>query len=180
MPKQPHFERIARVLALSILIGWSVAKVSAQQAPARPPSDDASAEVISNSAVEISATAEKLGFRLKSLESIDQRLTPLVASEAIVGCNALILKDDQEVFYGQWGQRDREQAEPMTRDTIFRIYSMSKPVTSIAVMQLVEQGKLDLDVPVAEYLPEFTNLKVLENQIGPAGGGATQTTDDNS
>ena len=60
-----------------------------------------------------------------------------------------------------WGAADQAADKPIKADTIFRIYSMSKPVTSVAVMMLVEQGKIDLDVPVSEYLPELSNLKVL-------------------
>ncbi len=78
----------------------------------------------------------------------------------VVGCSALVSKGDDEVFFNTWGMRDREHQLPMKRDTIFRIYSMSKPITSVAVMQLVEKGLIDLDDPVAKYLKEFSDLKV--------------------
>ena len=56
--------------------------------------------------------------------------------------------------------RDVESKRPMTADTIFRLYSMSKPVTSVAAMMLVEDGKLRLDDPVAKYIPAFADVKV--------------------
>ena len=79
----------------------------------------------------------------------------------VVGCNALIYQGQREIYYGQWGMRDREKKRPLTRDTIFRIYSMSKPITSVAVMQLVEQGQIDLDTPLHQYLPALADVKVL-------------------
>jgi len=77
-----------------------------------------------------------------------------------VGVSALIFKDGEEVYFGAFGMRDRENAEPMTRDTIAVIYSMTKPVTGVALMQLYEQGHFDLDEPIGTYLPELANLMV--------------------
>ena len=117
---------------------------------------------------QIAPEAVALGFNTAKLQSINQRMNSLIVSGDAVGCSALILKDNQEVYFGAWGDRDREKEKPLTRDTIFRIYSMTKPITSIAVMQLVEQGKIDLDIPVSEYLPELKDLKVLETNVAGA------------
>ncbi len=116
--------------------------------------------------VQISNQAAELGFDIKKLESIDRKIDQLIKSEKVVGCSALILKEGKEVYFGKWGYQNKRKKIPLDRNTIFRIYSMTKPITSIAAMQLVEQGKLDLDKPIATYLPEFADLKVLETQDG--------------
>ena len=80
-----------------------------------------------------------------------------------MGASTLVIQENAEKFYGSWGYKDAEKGEGITRDTIFRIYSMTKPITSLAAMQLVEQGKIALDNPVSDYLPEFGNLGVSES-----------------
>lgn len=120
----------------------------------------------SASRVEISKEAEELGFDIKKLESIDRKLSKLLKDEKLVGCSALILRNDQNVYFGKWGFQNRRKETPVDRNTIFRIYSMTKPVVSVAAMQLVESGRLELDAPVSQYLPEFKDLKVLETKNG--------------
>lgn len=66
------------------------------------------------------------------------------------------------MFFNTWGYQDMENERPISRDTIFRIYSMTKPITSVAVMQLVEQGKMNLDDPVSQHLTEFKELEVVD------------------
>src|SRR6202048_4011200 len=66
----------------------------------------------------------------------------------------------QAVYFENFGVRDVESRRPMTADTIFRLYSMSKPITSVAAMMLVEDGKLSLDDPVSKYIPAFADVKV--------------------
>ena len=94
------------------------------------------------------------------LASVDQFLSDAVAKQKIVGASTLIIQDGREIFFDSWGDQDREQRIPISRSTIFRIYSMTKPVTSVAAMQLVEQGKMSLDDPVENYLPSFKDLKI--------------------
>ncbi|MBL4770733.1 MAG: beta-lactamase family protein, partial [Planctomycetes bacterium] len=93
--------------------------------------------------------------------AFDGVLNEAVEGGAVVGHNALIFQDGKVLYYGQSGQRDRAKGLPMERDTIFRIYSMTKPITSLAAMQLVEAGKIKLDEPVATYLPGFADIKLL-------------------
>ena len=93
------------------------------------------------------------------LEIIDEAIENGVTA----GANILIRKDGEEVFYGERGFADREEKKAIKRDTIFRLYSMSKPVTAVAVMILVERGVIDLAQPVSDFLPGFANLKVEEN-----------------
>ena len=116
-----------------------------------------------SASVSISQDAEELGFNVKKLGKIDKEFSSLLKRKKIAGVSAVVRRKGKEVFYGQWGYQDREKGIPLSRDSIVRIYSMTKPVTSVAVMQLVEQGKIELDVPVSKYLPEFGSLKVLDS-----------------
>ncbi|MGN1341142.1 MAG: serine hydrolase domain-containing protein [Oscillospiraceae bacterium] len=90
------------------------------------------------------------------------------------GVNFLALKDGKEIAYCEYGFRDIEQQKPMTRDTIFRMYSSSKPITAAAVMLLVSRGLVDIAADISVYLPEFSDLHV--NKDGrriPAAGPIT-------
>lgn len=77
-----------------------------------------------------------------------------------LGAISLIARDGRIVDVHVHGYRDLARTAPLKRDAIFRIYSMTKPLTSVAVLQLMEQGKLGLDDPVARYLPEFSDLRL--------------------
>jgi len=99
---------------------------------------------------------------------IDAALKAFTDSGALVGVSALVYQDGKEVYFGAFGDADREAKRAMARDTIVRIYSMTKPITGTALMQLWEQGKFRLDDPVAKYLPELANVKVYDG--GDAAG----------
>ena len=88
---------------------------------------------------------------------LDGVLQEAVASGEIAGCVAMLNQHGQEIYYGQAGYADREAGRPMTRDTIFRMFSMSKPVTACAAMILLERGQIDLLDPVQKYLPGFAD-----------------------
>ncbi|HEY0623635.1 serine hydrolase domain-containing protein [Sphingomonas sp.] len=88
---------------------------------------------------------------------IDRMLSAMVADGRAVGVSALIWKDGHEAYYGERGFADREGGKPFRRDTLVQIWSMTKPVTGVALMQLWEQGKFRLDDPLARYLPDFAN-----------------------
>jgi CubicO group peptidase (beta-lactamase class C family) len=91
---------------------------------------------------------------------IDAALKAMIADGRAAGTSALIWQDGREVYFGTAGTADREAKRPMRRDTIAQIYSMTKPVTGVALMQLWEQGKFHLDDPLAKYLPEYANMRV--------------------
>lgn len=80
----------------------------------------------------------------------------------IVGANVLLMQHGKELYSSCQGFADREARVPMTRDTIFRLFSMTKPVTAVAVLILAECGKLDLWDKVSKYIPEFKDCKVME------------------
>ena len=74
-----------------------------------------------------------------------------------MGANLLITKGNEELVYAQAGMADREAEKPIERNTIFRLYSMTKPITAVAAMILMERGMLDLYEPVADILPAFAH-----------------------
>lgn len=102
------------------------------------------------------------GFNAERLDRINSIMSRGVEEGTIPGCSAMVFKDGQEVFFNTWGYQDMENKEPISRATIFRIYSMTKPITSVAAMQLVEQGKMHLDDPVSKHLKEFKDLEVAD------------------
>ena len=102
---------------------------------------------------------------------IDQALASMVASGRIVGASALVWQGGKERYFGAAGFADREAKRPMTRDALAQIYSMTKPVTGVALMMLWEEGKFRLDDPLSKYLPEFANMQVLSGR--DASGKAT-------
>ena len=92
--------------------------------------------------------------------AIDAALKSMVDSQKIVGASGLVFQGGKEVYFGAFGLADRENNKPMARDTIVQIFSMTKPVTGVALMKLYERGKFQLDDPLEMYAPEFANLKV--------------------
>jgi len=86
---------------------------------------------------------------------MDRTMQDALKGKELAGANLLVLKDGAEVFYYEKGFSNVEAGNPIRRDTIFRLYSMSKPVTAAAVMILMERGLIDLFDPVSKYLPGF-------------------------
>jgi len=91
---------------------------------------------------------------------IADALSKMVDDGRAAGVSALIWKDGREAYFGTAGFADREGDRRMTRDTIAQIFSMTKPVTGVSLMQLWEQGKFGLDDPLSRYLPEFESMQV--------------------
>jgi CubicO group peptidase (beta-lactamase class C family) len=91
---------------------------------------------------------------------IERALSGMVDDGRTAGASVLIWKDGNEAYFGSAGFADRESERRMTRDTIAQIYSMTKPVTGVALMQLWERGKFGLDEPLFRYLPEFEGIRV--------------------
>ena len=98
----------------------------------------------------------------------DAALGGIIHSNALVGVSALVYQDGHEAYYGAFGKADREAGKPMARDTLVQIFSMTKPITGVALMSLYEQGKFDLDDPLSKYAPEFANMRVYAG-IDPHG-----------
>jgi CubicO group peptidase (beta-lactamase class C family) len=99
---------------------------------------------------------------------ITQTLQGFVDKGQLVGVSALVTQEGREAYFGAYGYADREARRPMARDTIVQVYSMTKPITGTALMQLWEQGKFHMDDPVSKYIPEMADVKVF-NGVDAAG-----------
>lgn len=112
-------------------------------------------------------TAENAGFSEAKLAAIPPMLQGVVDAGDLSGFVTLIFRHGKIAQLNTVGWRDIAAKSPMTRDTLFRIASMTKPVTSVAALMLIEEGKLKLDDPIAEWLPEFATMRVLKKADGP-------------
>ena len=99
-------------------------------------------------------------FNPQKLERVGDYLRDQVAQGKIPGAILLIQQHGKPVYHEFFGVRDVATKLPMTDDTIFRLFSMTKPITSVVAMQLIEEGKFKLDDPIAKYIPSFANVKV--------------------
>jgi CubicO group peptidase (beta-lactamase class C family) len=103
---------------------------------------------------------EDVGMSSQRLERIRLQMNADIAGGRIPGAVLLIARDGKIAWLNALGFQERKPQTPMRTDSIFRIASMSKPITSVAIMILAEEGKLDVGAPVAQYLPEFKEVKV--------------------
>lgn len=103
------------------------------------------------------------GMNSDSLQTVTGFLQAAVDSNKIPGAVAMIVKDGSIVYYETVGLADIEAGKEMQRDNIFRIASMTKPITSVAALMLAERGALNVNDPVSGYIPEFNDVRVLEN-----------------
>ena len=92
---------------------------------------------------------------------MDTMLSSAISSGEHVGVSALVFDEGKVVYTGAFGMADRERKVPVAMDTVFRIYSMTKPITSAVIMDLQEEGKLDINDPVSKYIPELANMQVI-------------------
>ena len=106
---------------------------------------------------------EDAGFDPARLKRLDDYMAGVVSSGRVAGMQTLLARHGQIVSYNTWGKANLETGAPLTKDSIFRIYSMTKPVTGVAMMVLFEEGKWRLDDPVTRYVPEFKNLRVVKS-----------------
>jgi CubicO group peptidase (beta-lactamase class C family) len=108
------------------------------------------------------ATPEDVGLSSERLGRIAAAIQKDVDDGRIAGGVSLVARHGKVVYFQAVGMADRDARKPMRTDSIFRICSMSKPLTSVAVMMLYEQGRFMLSDPVSNYLPEFKHMKVLD------------------
>lgn len=108
------------------------------------------------------AVPEAAGLSSKRLRLIDDLLNADIKAGKLPGAVLVIARKGIVVYSRSFGRRDPEKSLPMERDAIFRLYSMSKPVTAVAIMQLMEEGRLLLSDPVSRYLPDFDDMQVAE------------------
>ena len=93
---------------------------------------------------------------------LDSTLQSFVDLGDVAGVSALIFEKNEEVYFNAFGYADKAHKKPMARNTLVQIFSMTKPVTGVALMTLYEQGKFELDDPLEKYAPEFANMKVYQ------------------
>lgn len=129
-----------RLLVLATLSLLTVSPLTAQRLPAAAP--------------------EAVGISSERLGRIDRVFGAHVAEGRIAGAMGMIIRHGKVAYLSHWGMRDMEAGDPLEADDIFRIYSMTKPITSVAVMVLFEEGHFFLTDPIGRYLPELRGLEV--------------------
>ena len=117
------------------------------------------------------ATPESVGMSSKKLENLYNLGERYVAEGKLPGVLCMVARDGKLVYQSMHGNMDDEAGKPMQSDAIFRMYSMTKPIASVALMQLYEEGRFQLDDPVSMFIPEFADLRVLDK-----GGDADNYT----
>lgn len=106
------------------------------------------------------ADPESVGLSAEKLQRISPTIQKFIDEQKIAGVVTIVARRGRVVHFETYGMRNREALAPMQRDTIFRIYSITKPVVAVAAMMLYEEGSLSLHAPVSDYLPELGGLKV--------------------
>ena len=112
---------------------------------------------------------ESVGMSGERLARIGTWLKAEVAAGKIPGAVVLVARDGKVAYQETIGKLDPQKGTPMTSDAIFRIYSMTKPITTVAAMILVEEGRLTLDAPVSRFIPEFAKMQVGVEKTDAAG-----------
>jgi CubicO group peptidase (beta-lactamase class C family) len=108
--------------------------------------------------------AEDVGFSTERLARLTRITQEHVEAGRLPGAVILIARQGKIAYFESFGQRDRDRGLAMTPDSLFRIYSMTKPITSVAAMMLQEEGRFQVYDPVSRYLPELAKLKVGSEQ----------------
>jgi CubicO group peptidase (beta-lactamase class C family) len=114
--------------------------------------------------------AEKVGMSTQRLNRINEVMARHIEAGNITGAVTAVARRGKIVHFEAHGYSDLEKKTPMTKDALFRMASSSKPVTGVAVLMLVEEGRIRLSDPVSQYIPEFKNMKVAvpkEGQVEP-------------
>lgn len=112
------------------------------------------------------AKPESIGISSQRLEQVSYWMERQVASNRLAGLSAMIHRRGENAYFNCVGQMDAEAGKPVTEDTIFRIYSMTKPITAAAAMICYEEGHFQLDDPIAKFLPEFSEMQVWDGTPG--------------
>lgn len=135
---------IATALVATLLGGGSTAALAAPKAAVMAP-----------------AAPESVGFSAEGLKKLDAHMQGLVDTGHLPGVTTMLVRHGKVVNFEVHGKKGFD-GPPMTKDTIFRIYSQTKPITGVAMMILFEEGKWKLDDPVSQYVPEFASLRVFK------------------
>ena len=156
MPIRQH-KRISRVLVSFSALALVAALLPAQQ----PAAKIAQAQPAARHALDMTLVKpESVGFSSERLERLHALMQQTVDQKQLAGVVTILARHGKVVDYRTYGVRDMASGAAMTRDTIFRDYSMTKPVTGVAMMILYEQGKWLPSDPISKFIPEFAHLKV--------------------
>jgi CubicO group peptidase (beta-lactamase class C family) len=112
----------------------------------------------------VATLPEDVGISSERLAMIDPILQGYVDRDEIAGSVAIVGRHGKIVYNKAFGMADKEARSPMRKDTIFRLASMTKPITAVAVMMLYEEGRLLLTDPVSKFIPEFKDMKVKDSK----------------
>src|ERR1043165_2626657 len=115
---------------------------------------------------QIEASPEDVGLSSAGMARLTRHIQAYVDAGKFPGAISMVQRRGKVVHFQTYGRRDLETGTPVEPETIFRIYSMTKPIVSVGLMTLYEEGRFQLDDPVSQYLPQFRGLKVF------AGGTA--------
>ncbi|MDZ4318596.1 MAG: serine hydrolase domain-containing protein, partial [Phenylobacterium sp.] len=132
--------------AAAVALALAPAPVLAQRAPA---------------ALSPASSPESVGFSSERLKRLDTAMAKAVSDGRVAGMTTLLARHGKVVAFNTYGRASLADGRPMEKDAIFRIYSMTKPITGVALMILFEEGRWRLDDPVSRYLPELKDLKVM-------------------
>ena len=171
--------RAARLTGIVALLAGSVAFAACGPAEvAETPSPEAEAAADAPMAAESpasglpTATPDTVGMSADGLARIEPAVQAYVDDGRVAGVMTMVARGGHVVHWAAAGMRDLDAGDPLEPDDIFRIYSMTKPVTSTGVMILVEEGAVALDDPVSKFIPEFADVMVLDadgERVAPAG-----------
>ncbi|MDE2685972.1 MAG: serine hydrolase [Chloroflexota bacterium] len=115
---------------------------------------------------------ESVGFSSKRLNRVNERMHSYIDNGKLAGALTMLARRDEVFHFETYGVQDLESGVPVSSDTIFRLYSMTKPITSVAAMMLYEEGHFSLDDPVGKFIPDFANMQVFDG-MGETGMGET-------
>ncbi len=149
-----------------LLAAVSIAAVLTSAAPLRPAHI---AAVVADARDLSSAQPDSMGVSSDRLQRLDAVMKRFVDDRRVAGVVTMLARHGKVVDVNSFGRKDITAADPIDRDSIFRIYSMSKPITGVAMMLLYEEGKWRLDDPVSRFIPSFTKLQVFAGEE-PGGG----------
>src|SRR3954453_18725455 len=118
--------------------------------------------------VDVEVEPAEVGFDAGRLARIDRHLARYVDDGRLAGWQVVVSRRGRRVHSSTYGLRDKEAGLPVEPDTIWRIYSMTKPITSVVAMQLFEEGAFALNDEVSRYLPEFADLRIYRSGTAEA------------
>ena len=114
----------------------------------------------------LTAAPHEVGLSAQGLKRITQAAQQFIDDQQLAGAITIVARRGKVAHFETYGVMDLEAQRPMQKDAIFRIYSMTKPVAAVGVMMLFEEGKVELDAPAADYMPEFDGMKAVVEPDG--------------